>query len=236
MINNSTISCYEKHAQDYDAYQLAVVPGYQEMLDLIASTARRYLPDGANIIDLGCGTGNASRAILNKMEARIFLLDGSMKMMNIAALKISKQNSRAILGKKVADLCSHNWDEGLPFENYDAIVSTLVLEHLPFNSYKKLIKTCLRLLKPGGWLISTEGFEELEADMKEWFFQEMEERRKVLDPAISESIALLRDEDETHYYCSKSTKCRWWKQAGFSRVNTLWQYLCLAMIVGRKPI
>ena len=62
MKDNSTVSCYDRHAKDYDLYQSAVVPGYQEMLDLVAEACRRYLPEEAKIIDLGCGTGNASLA------------------------------------------------------------------------------------------------------------------------------------------------------------------------------
>ncbi|MBN1235275.1 MAG: hypothetical protein JW999_04405, partial [Methanotrichaceae archaeon] len=77
----STISCYDRHAQAYDLYQFAVVPGYQEMLDLVAEAGRRYLPPSPKLIDLGCGTGNASLAVLQKIpSARIYLIDGSDQM------------------------------------------------------------------------------------------------------------------------------------------------------------
>lgn len=238
---DSTVSCYDRHARDYDLYQSAVVPGYQEMLDLTAEACRRYLPQDAKLIDLGCGTGNASLTVLRKMpSAKIYLIDGSEKMVKIAAEKISSVHQGAILGCKVADLAGSYWDErivgkGLVGEGYDGIISTLVLEHLPFDRYKAAIAKCHRLLRPGGWLMAAEGYTEAGSDMQEWFFEEMERRRAAVDPKLSDFVARLRSEKETHYYAGKAEKEGWWRQAGFVQVNVLWQYLCIALMAGRKP-
>ena len=237
MKEDSTVSCYDRHAKDYDLYQSAVVPGYQEMLDLVAEACRRYLPEEAKIIDLGCGTGNAALAVLQKIpSARIYLIDGSERMVNVAAEKISCAHPNAILGCRVADLAESDWDEDLEGEEYDAIISTLVLEHLPFYRYKAAIAKCFRLLKPGGWLLAAEGYAEEGSDMQEWFFEEMERRRAAIDQDLSDFVARLREEKETHYYCSKAEKEEWWRQAGFLQVNMLWQYLCVALMVGRRDI
>lgn len=237
MNEDSTVSCYDRHAKDYDLYQSAVVPGYQEMLDLVAEACRRYLPQEAKIIDLGCGTGNAALAVLQKIpSARFYLIDGSERMVKVAAEKISCACPVAILGCRVADLAGSDWDEGLESDGYDAIISTLVLEHLPFDRYKVALAKCNRLLKPGGWLLAAEGYSEEGSDMQEWFFEEMEERRRAIDPELSDFVARLRDEKETHYYCSKAEKEDWWMQAGFVQVNVLWQYLCIALMAGRKPV
>lgn len=237
-----TVSCYDKHARDYDLYQSAVVPGYQEMLDLVGKACRRYLPQEAKLIDLGCGTGNASLAVLQKMpSARVYLIDGSGRMVQVAAEKISCVYPKGILGCKVADLAGSDWDEGivgtgLVGEGYNAIVSTLVLEHLPFDRYQAAIAKCYRRLKPGGWLLAAEGYSQAGSDMQEWFFEEMEERRETVDLKLSDFVSRLRSEKETHYYASKAEKEEWWRRAGFVQVNVLWQYLCIALMVGRKPM
>jgi tRNA (cmo5U34)-methyltransferase len=237
-----TVSCYDRHARDYDLYQSAVVPGYQEMLDIVAKACKRYLPQDAKLVDLGCGTGNAALAVLQKMpSARIYLIDGSERMVQVAEEKISRAHPGAILGCKMADLARSDWGEGIvgqgqECEGYDAIVSTLVLEHLPFDRYQEAIAKCHRLLKPGGWLLAAEGYSQAGSDMQEWFFEEMEERRKSVDPELSDFVARLRSEKETHYYASKAEKEEWWRQAGFVQVNVLWQYLCIALMAGRKPM
>jgi tRNA (cmo5U34)-methyltransferase len=236
MNEDPTVSCYDSHAQAYDLYQSAVVPGYQEMLDLTSEACRRYLPQGARILDLGCGTGNASLAILKRVpSARVYLLDGSQRMVNVAADKISRTHPDAILGCRVADLAESDWDGGLQAMQFDGIVSTLVLEHLPFDRYRTALHKCLRLIRPGGWLLAAEGYAEEGSDMQEWFFQEMESRRRAVDPRISDFVARLRDENETHYYAGKSEKSGWWKEAGFVQVDVLWQYLCIALMAGRRP-
>jgi len=242
MNEDSTVSCYDRHARDYDHYQSAVVPGYQEMLDLVAGACQRYLSQEAKLIDLGCGTGNASLAVLQKMpSARIYLIDGSERMVKVAEEKISRAHPQALLGCKVADLAGSDWNEGIKVEGlvgegYDAIITTLVLEHLPFDRYKAAIAKCYNLLRPGGWLLAAEGYAEAGSDMQEWFFLEMEERRKAVDPKLSDFVARLRDEKETHYYASKAEKEEWWRQAGFVQVNVLWQYLCIALMAGRKTL
>lgn len=236
MRENSTVSCYDDHARAYDAYQLAVVPGYEEVLDLVAAACCRYLGKNPRIIDLGCGTGNASLAVLDKVPtARIFLIDGSENMIEVAGKKIAEVAPQAVIGSKVADLSQVGWSEGLGSGEYDAVVSTLVLEHLPFVSYRSVIDGCFHLLRPCGWLFAVEGYREEESDMLEWFNEEMEARRRGLDPQISDFVALLREKKEVHYYCSKQQKAIWWRRAGFEAVSVLWQYLCIALMAGRKP-
>jgi tRNA (cmo5U34)-methyltransferase len=238
MPDDSTVSCYDDHSKAYDEYQLAVVPCYVDMLDLVARTCRRYLGNKPKILDLGCGTGNASVALLKRYPPQgvsIFLIDGSKHMVEIAREKVNLASPGSVIGSRVADFSVDGWDEGLSSEGFDAVISTLVLEHLPFESYKKVLDSCYRLLKPGGWLIAVEGYEEEDSDMQQWFNEEMEQRRQKLNPRMSDFIAGLREQKEVHYYCSKGQKMDWWREAGFQQVNVLWQYLCIALMVGRKP-
>lgn len=157
-------------------------------------------------------------------------------MTGIAAEKISRVSPGAIIGFKVADISGEDWDLGLGEERYDAVVSTLVLEHLPFDRYKRTVEKCFRLLAPGGWLISAEGYINEGIGLQEWFIQEMEDRRMNIDAEVSDSVSRLRDEMENHYFTSKEEKMLWWQNAGFDSVTVIWQHLCIALMAGRKPI
>jgi SAM-dependent methyltransferase len=234
MSENSTVSCYDGHSNLYDAYQSAVVPHYQDMLEIVSLTCQRYLGIGPEIIDLGCGTGNASLAVLDKTPAGIFLIDGSASMVEIAREKIDRARPGVVRGYKVADLGDDDWYSGLEEGSYDAIVSTLVLEHLPFDRYRDVLDECRKLLRPGGWLIAVEGYDDGQG-MLEWFNQLMDDRKNKLDPELAGFVAQLRDQKEVHYYASKAQKAEWWREAGFENVHVIWQYLCLALMAGRKP-
>jgi SAM-dependent methyltransferase len=235
MPEDSTVSCYDGHSNAYDIYQSAVVPHYEDMLEMVAKTCRKYLEPDSTIIDLGCGTGNASLAILKKIPVYIFLIDGSGGMMDIALGKIGCASRDCIKGYKVADLNDEVWDDIPCAGEYDAVVSTLVLEHMSFDKYRTVLRKCFDLLKPGGWLMAVEGYDEKEGDLLQWFNMEMEQRRSRLDPKLADFVAQLRIEKEVHYYSSKSQKEAWWRQAGFIQVNVIWQYLCIALMIGRKP-
>ncbi len=71
-----------------------------EMIELVAEAVHRYLSREPRIIDLGCGTGNASIAILKRIPARVFLIDGSERMVRTAVEKISRAYPGAILGSQ----------------------------------------------------------------------------------------------------------------------------------------
>ena len=69
-----------------------------------------------------------------------------------------------------------------------------------------------------------------------WFSELMEARRALIeDPDLSDFVSGLRAKEGVHYYTSKDQKAAWWKEAGFDRVHVLWQYLCLALMAGRRP-
>jgi hypothetical protein len=63
----------------------------------------------------------------------------------------------------------------------------------------------------------------------------MEENRSRLPSGMSDFVANLRRLNEVHYYTSKSQKEAWWSEAGLVNVHVIWQYLCMALMVGRKP-
>jgi len=237
MSESSTIRCYDRHVAAYDLYQSKVVPEYDTALETTALIVERLLGKSPRVLDLGCGTGNASAAILRTSPgARIFLLDGSASMVAAAEAKVRSISTSSLLGSKVADLASKGWDEGLAPGSFDAVVSTLVLEHLDFESYRAAIKTCNDLLRPGGWLIAVEGYAEEESEMKTWFEEMMAERRSLIeDPVLSKFVSGLRATEEVHHYASKAQKAAWWREVGFERVHLLWQYLCIALMAGRRP-
>ena len=98
-----------------------------------------------------------------------------------------------------------------------------------------MAEKCFDILEPGGWLIAVEGYDEKGSDMIQWFNEEMLARRFKLDPEISGYVGTLRNDNEVHYYTSKKQKEALWRGIGFDKVNFIWQYLCIALMIANKP-
>jgi tRNA (cmo5U34)-methyltransferase len=114
MTEGSTIRCYDRHAAAYDLYQSTVVPEYGTAIETTALFTERYLGKSPKVLDLGCGTGNASAAILKRSPgAKVFLLDGFASMVEAAKEKIEAISPGSVIGSRVCDLAAEGWNQGL---------------------------------------------------------------------------------------------------------------------------
>ena len=112
-------------------------------------------PKPWKVVDLGCGTGRNTVALLGLEDAEIVALDASPKMLEVAKSRLQEipQESAAQprLHFGVVDLIESS-DSPQSALNADAIVSTLVIEHIPCDAFFKHVA---QILKPGGVLLLT---------------------------------------------------------------------------------
>ena len=234
MEHNKTVDCYDKHTDAYDTYQYAVIPHYRTALDMVVATLCEYTCTAPCILDLGCGTGNASSAVLKALpEARLYLIDGSASSLDKAVKKIGSQAPESLLGHSCADLADAGWHRSLPC-TFDAVISTFVLEHLPEPEYRNVIGNCTGLLNPGGWLIAVESYTEKERDLISWFEKLMKENEQnMVDTQTASTVSRLRTREEKHFFFPKAVKKMWWEECGLIDCHIVWQYLCIALMAGR---
>ncbi len=221
----------------YDAYQRSCVPKYEEMIRTAARFLERVLP-GTNhprIIDLGCGTGNTTAELFRILPRASFTcLDASREMLVAAQSKLA--------GTPVEfhrfDLEENAWAEQWPDESFHGVVSVLVLEHIPFDGYRRILGRVWRLLASGGWFVSVEAYR---SDLnQQLYFDEMAEweERALAQGLIPREwlveMRALSAEKEQHYFATTDEKKKWWTDTGFSNVEFVWQYYCVAALVARK--
>lgn len=107
------------------------------------------------LVDLGCGTGRNTTALLTIEDAEVVALDASPKMLEVAKGRlqgVSKQSpDRVELHFEVFDLIESSQPPAIAL-SADAVVSTLVLEHIPCDIFFKHVA---QILKPGGVLLLT---------------------------------------------------------------------------------
>lgn len=119
------------------------------ILERIAEAARRTNPDATRILDIGCGAGNYTLKLLQRLpNVGATLVDLSRPMLDRAHERVSAQTA----GEVVA-LQGDVRDVDLGEEQFDVILAAMVLHHLRGeDDWEAVFFKLFRSLKPGGSL------------------------------------------------------------------------------------
>ena len=122
----------------------------RDLVPLVLSSIQS--PKPWRFVDLGCGTGRNSSALIEFSDVQVVGLDASPNMLAVAQKRITalpKSSSRLQL--EVYDLLA---DKRIPHSamQADGVISTLVLEHVPISA---LFAAVSRILKPAGVFLVT---------------------------------------------------------------------------------
>ena len=138
---------FDHAAAAYDRL-VAANPGYHR--DLRTSARRLRLPGrgaGLLLLDLGCGTGASTAALLAEYPmARIAGVDASQGMLDAAAAKEWPENVTFHLAR--AEDVTQAWAEGLLGGPADAVFAAYLVRNVPDPD--ALLSTVRALLRPGG--------------------------------------------------------------------------------------
>ncbi len=156
--------------------------GYNLLLEWVKEKAK----NSKNIIDLGCGTGNTVKGLIN--FEKIYCVDISENMLEIAENKLKgKNNIIFVRSDLLSFLDNHKYDQ-----KADTIISTYAIHHLTQEEKHILFKQTFDFLEKGGKTI----FGDLMFKNKN---QEKEIRRKYPD--------LEKDfNDEYYWYVDEEVK------------------------------
>lgn len=93
-----------------------------QLMDGIHSFFYSRIPDGSNVLDLGCGRGTVANAIAENCNAKVFGIDFNKNHIEFATQKYKNPNLQFLCGDVFSDI-----PENL---SVDVIVLSSVLEHL----------------------------------------------------------------------------------------------------------
>jgi SAM-dependent methyltransferase len=128
-VDEDTLHFYRSNAQAYAAREIAKHARLTGFLAL--------LPQGATILELGCGAGGDSAQML-AAGFDVCPTDGSPEL----AAEASRR-----LGRPVETLLFHDLDKA---ETYDGVWANACLLHVPRRELAEVLTLIWRALKPGG--------------------------------------------------------------------------------------
>ena len=117
------------------------------VLELMSDAAARVSPHAIDLLDVGCGAGNQSLAIAERLpQVRVHLIDLSQPMLDAAARRLT--DAGVALGEvRAGDVRELPLEEGA----YDLIVGGAVFHHLrEDDEWDAVFASLYRALRPGG--------------------------------------------------------------------------------------
>jgi ubiquinone/menaquinone biosynthesis C-methylase UbiE len=105
-----------------------------------------------SVLDVGCGTGTLAIAAKRRVgpAGMVYGIDASPEMIARANKKAKKAGVDVVFKNALA--------ESLPFPDgqFDAVLSTVMLHHLPKAARHEAVREMRRVLKPGGRLLAVD--------------------------------------------------------------------------------
>ncbi len=177
-------SAYDRIALRYLAWGQGVGA---DPRDRMTAAFMHLLPEGARVLELGCGAGVPS----TRQLARRFQLVG----VDISSSQIALARNNVPDAEFIhADLTELH----LPDTSFDGVVALYAISHVPREQHARLFADVARWLKPGGLFLATLGSADSPDWTGEWLGEEMffssfdaDENRRLLREA---GFALLVDE------------------------------------------
>jgi tRNA (cmo5U34)-methyltransferase len=119
------------------------------VLDLITAVAATTNPDAKHVLDIGCGAGNYTLKLLERLpDVAVTLIDLSKPMLDRALQRIG-----AVSDGNIAALQGDIRQLPLPDRQYDIILAAAVFHHLREEAeWEAVFGKCYAALKPGGSL------------------------------------------------------------------------------------
>jgi trans-aconitate methyltransferase len=134
-------------AKSYDRLQPVIAgPSYQAGLDLVLVLVPREPEDAFAVVELGCGTAELTRRLLDRFpRARAVAIDSEPAMLEIARQKLLPYEDRVELREADVLACD------LP--PCDLVLSSFLFHHVPPDSLHAILSRIAGALSPSGCLI-----------------------------------------------------------------------------------
>lgn len=186
-------------------------------------------------LDLGAGTGAASRAILARHAHSVAVLaDFSPEMMGAGEAELRPFEGRYRYVE--FDLLTGPWPTDIPAA-VDAVVTSLCVHHLPDERKRNLFGEIFERLRPGGWYLNYDPVRAEDPVVTAMWTQVIDEEnpdaaRKRHHRTAEEQA---RYENHVRYISPLDVQLDYLRSAGFQAVEVWWKRLDYVIVGGCRP-
>ena len=234
----------EDDSQKFMELSDLVVPSREEQARLICDLIPAEPGEHFMGVDIGCGEGKLSKAILERYaEAQMTLLDGSESMLTRAAENLGEYAYQIDL--RAFDLFQTDWLDELP-RRFRCIVSSLAIHHLDDAGKRALFARLFEHLAPGGALLIADLVHPPTEQVADAWANEWD--RDVREQSLARTGSLhafeLFQDGWNHYRTPDvefdmpsllSDQLRWLEEIGFTGIGCFWLRAGHAVYGGYKP-
>lgn len=229
----------------WDAQQAAYIKYRDQRFDVMVNAIRHRCGDAPRVLDLACGPGSTSMAILDRLPgAQIVAVDKDPILLAIARQIFDDRTNVDI---RDADLDTIDWLESLE-GNFNAVVSSTALHWLNPDALSRLYFALAERVVEGGLFLNADHLhydEVSHPEFRELAQQDDESNQSEAHAAGTDTWAQWWDVAQSHpdfAHLAKERELIWegkapppkvtlgyhletLRSAGFRQTGTIWQYL-----------
>jgi tRNA (cmo5U34)-methyltransferase len=191
--------------------------------------------DAFTFLDLGAGTGAASRVILGLYpHATAILADFSAEMMRVGEREMEPFAGRYRYVE--FDMSASGWPAAIPAA-LDAVVTSMCVHHLPDERKRGLFAEIYDHLAPGGWYLNYDPVR-AEDPLVEAAWQRVNDYE---DPQTAHQRAhptadeQARWDNHVRYIIPLARQLEYLRSAGFAGIDVYWKHLESVIYGGCRP-
>ncbi|SFS60669.1 class I SAM-dependent methyltransferase [Marininema halotolerans] len=242
--NKQPANWQEEDSHLFQEWGSLFTPRQWEMKATILNLLPKKKEEPFHVVEIGCGSGWLSEAILEKFsQVNITALDGSPAMLSTTKERLKPFEDR--VAYQLFRLEEDAWLASLQ-QKVDVFVSSLVIHHLDDEEKKQFFQQLYDALLPGGALVIADlvkpHHQQIENHWAEEWDHVVKEQSKDaygdlrgFDAFVKEEWNLYRYPDELLDKPSLlSDQLKWLEQAGFQGVDVSWLKAGHAIFSGYK--
>jgi len=223
------MSGFDNAAATYDRSRHALIPDYDDLYGAAVEALELDQTQAARVLDLGAGTGGFSKEVINAHpRSQVELSDVSVPMLQQARVRLQADSRFSF---RELDIVTGDFGK-----EWDRIISSFVIHHLPHEAKREVFANVCAALKPGGIFVNIDQVQacsQAVQDIHKRLWMKDALAAGALQQDLEDGVARMEAMDIN---ADLDDQVLWLKRAGFAKVDVVYRNYFWAVFVARKPV